>query len=477
MRLQYLLIAGVLLGTGAACSDNVLDVEPTNSIPDEQAIVDAQTARAALAGVYNALQDADEGYYYAESYVDFGDLRTDNTEHIGTFTQYQDNDDVDTRADDGVIEGIWDNIYQMITRANIIIARVPPLTDLDPAERDNMLGQAHFLRALGYHDLVKHWAGPIPGNTDNAAVPLRLEPVTDLSGAANIQRASRAEVYTQILSDLQEAARLLLPTSRLCADDCITPEQGRASYGAVKALEARVHLYREDWANALAASNAVLAEGYTLASNFGDLFTGEGTPTDEDIFRIVHTPQEASLLGFYYLPDFLGGRWEVAPTQDLFDAYEAGDERRDLTVGVTDEGDLYGAKYPTSVGSEDFHVLRLAEVILTKAEALARQGQLGLAVDEYNRVRARAALTPHVLGLTVANTQDAVLAAIWNERRLEFALEGERFAELVRTGQFVAVMNAHMGATAANRATQSRYPIPQNERDVTNNQLTQNPGY
>ncbi len=472
MRLRNLLIAGALLGAAAAC-DNTLEVDPTTAIPDEQAIVNAQTARAALAGVYHALQDPVQGYYYAETFVDFGDLRSDNTEHIGTFTGYQNNDDVDSRADDVEIEGLWDNIYEMITRANVVIARVPTVTGLDAAERDNMLGQAHFLRALGYHDLVKSWAGPIPNNANDEGVPLRLEPVTDLTSAAGIQRSTRAEVYTQILADLQQAATLLQPTSNLCTGAaCMTADQGRASFGAVKALEARVHLYRGDYANALTASNAVMAEGYTLSQSYADLFTGEGTPTDEDIFRIAFTPAEASLLGFYYLPDFFGGRWEVAPTQDLFDAYEANDERRDITVGVTDEGELYGAKYPTSVGSEDIHVLRLAEIILTKAEALARQGQLALAVDEYNRVRARAGLTPHVLGVTVGNTQAAVLAAIWNERRLELALEGDRFAELVRTGQFLTAMGL-----AADRAFQSRYPIPQNERDVTNGAITQNPGY
>ena len=471
MRLQHFLIAGALLGATAACSD-VLDVDPTTAIPDEQAIVDAQTARAALAGAYNATQDADDGYYYDETFVDWGDLRSDNVEHIGTFTGYQNNDDVDSRADDTEIEGLWDNIYEAVSRANILIARLPSVPGLDAAERDNMLGQAYFLRALHYHNLVKHWGGQIPGSTDDQGVPLRLEPVTDLVSAGNIQRASRTEVYTQILADLQQAATLLAPTGAACTGSaCIESSPTRASYGAVKALEARVQLYRGDYANALAASNAAIAEGYTLASNYGALFTGEGTATSEDIFRIVHTPQEASLLGFYYLPDFLGGRWEVAPTQDLYDTYEANDERRDLTVGVTDDGSLYGAKYPTSVGSEDFHAIRFAEVILTKAEALARQNQLALAVDEYNRVRVRAGLAPHVYGVNVT-TQDQVLQAIWHERRVEFALEGERFAELVRTGQFMTVMGL-----AQNRAFQSRYPIPQNEIDVTNNALVQNPGY
>ena len=161
MRLRYLLSAGLLVLAVGCKSDSVLDLGPTDAIPDAEAIVDAQTARAALAGAYNATQDADDGYYYAESFIDFGDLSSDNTEHVGTFTQYLDADDNDTRADDGVIEGIWDNIYEAINRANVLIARLPSVPGLAAAERDNMLGQAHFLRALHYHNLVKIFAGQI----------------------------------------------------------------------------------------------------------------------------------------------------------------------------------------------------------------------------------------------------------------------------------------------------------------------------
>jgi hypothetical protein len=457
-------VSAVLLAAAAGCkTDDLLQVDPTTSIPEEQAIVDAATARAALAGAYNALQDADDAYYYAESFVDFGDLASDNTEAVGTFTQYYDADDNDIRADDSVIEGIWDNIYEGISRTNILIARLPSVAGLDPEERDNMLGQVHFLRALHYHNLLKHWAGPIPGNANADGVPLRLEPVSDIATASQIQRASRADVYTQILADLQLAETLLAGTS----------DTRRASFGAVKALQARVHLYREDWANALATASAAEAEGYSLASSYGDLFTSEGTETSEDIFRIVYTPQEFNLLSYYYLHDTFGGRYEVAPTQNLYDAYEASDGRRDVTIQLADDESLFGFKYPSSgAGTEHVHVIRFAEVILTKAEALARQGQLGLAVAEYNRVRQRAGLTPHVLGVTIANDQNAVLAQIWKERRLEFALEGDRYAELVRTGQFLTALNL-----APERAYQSRYPIPQNERDVTQPALTQNPGY
>jgi hypothetical protein len=142
-----------------------------------------------------------------------------------------------------------------------------------------------------------------------------------------------------------------------------------------------------------------------------------------------------------------------------------------LTWSVAeDDGDYEGTKYPTTVGAEDVHVIRLAEVILNKAEAHARLDQLGQAVTEYNKVRVRAGLTPHVLGVHVT-TRDQVLAAIWHERRVELALEGDRWPDLVRTGRVGAVLGL-----PADRLFQALYPIPQSERVVARG-LTQNPGY
>jgi hypothetical protein len=113
------------------------------------------------------------------------------------------------------------------------------------------------------------------------------------------------------------------------------------------------------------------------------------------------------------------------------------------------------------------HVIRLAEVILIRAEALARQDRLEEAVDAYNEVRVRAGLDPHVFGVDVS-TQADVLAAIWQERRVELAFEGDRFSDLVRTGRAVDVLGIP--------AFRTRWPIPQSERDVAPN-LTQNEGY
>jgi hypothetical protein len=136
---------------------------------------------------------------------------------------------------------------------------------------------------------------------------------------------------------------------------------------------------------------------------------------------------------------------------------------------------VYGSKYRSIVGTEYFPVLRFAEMILTRAEALARLGQLSEAVDEYNRVRERAGLPDDILGVTVIgpgattlSTQDQVIARILNERRLELAFEGDRWPDLVRTGLATTVMGISAQATL--------YPIPQREVDVAPG-ITQNPGY
>jgi hypothetical protein len=205
---------------------------------------------------------------------------------------------------------------------------------------------------------------------------------------------------------------------------------------------------------------------YILAPQFEDLFTDEGTDTPEDIFRVSFTAVEYNEVGYYYLFD---GRWEVAPTANLYSAYTASDRRRDITLGK-DGSDYEGVKIPTTIGAEDLHVIRYGEVVLTKAEALARLNRLPEAVAEYNKIRVRAGLTPHVLGTNVT-TQTDVLNAIWNERRLELALEGDRWPDLVRTGRAMSVLGL-----PANRAFQLLYPIPTRELIVSPG-LTQNPGY
>jgi hypothetical protein len=441
MRLRFLMPAALLIA--AAGCDSTLTTQPADRVPADQVIVDASTARAALVGAYDALQDLD--YYGRDIYV-LGDLSADNAEHVGTFQYLGQVDRNQLQADNTAVTDTWIAVYEAISRVNLILQKVPDVPGMTDADRNQILGEAHFLRALHYHNLVKYWGD----------VPMPLEPIASPVEAAQLTRTPKADVYTQILADLTQAEQLMK-----------TAKQARqASLGAVRALRARVMLYQENWQGALDAATAVQGMNYILAPQFEDLFTDEGTDTPEDIFRVSFTAVEFNEVGYYYLFD---GRWEVAPTANLYSAYTASDRRRDITLGK-DGSDYEGVKIPTTIGAEDLHVIRYGEVVLTKAEALARLNRLPEAVAEYNKIRVRAGLAPHVLGTDVTSQTD-VLNAIWNERRLELALEGDRWPDLVRTGRAMSVLGL-----PANRAFQLLYPIPSRELIVSSG-LTQNPGY
>jgi hypothetical protein len=463
MKTRYLLLPAMLLAT-VSCQ-STLDVSPTDAVPTERAIVDAVSARAALRGAYDALQELS---YYAEPMLSWGELSADNMSHSGTFTSYREADLNDLTTINTQVEATWDDIYEAINRANVVIDKVPSVSGLTDAEKNQIVGEARFLRALHYHNLVKYWGG----------VPIRTAPVASISEAGNVTRATVAEVYAQIMTDLQQAEALMTSLD----------ETRAGSIGGVRALRARVMLYREspgltglntgDWAAVEAAASAVIdVMPYTLAAEYGDLFHPTGNSTSEDIFRLRFIAEDAFWAGYYYLVKSLGGRYEVAPTTSIRTAYEVGDERFTWSISSDPARPtrFYASKFPTPVGAEHPHVIRLAEVILIRAEARARQNNLVGAIDDYNLLRARAGLAAHALGVDVL-TQADVIAAIGRERRVELAFEGDRWPDLVRTGQVVAVMNI------ADRPHQALYPIPQGEIDVTRNpdgspRLTQNPGY
>jgi hypothetical protein len=427
----------------AGCN-SMLDEDPGTQLPAKDAITNAEGARSALVGAYNALEDDN---YYGGDLVFFGELPSDNAVNGSTFQSYADADANNFRADNSTVNDIWNSIYDAINRANIILERVPALTDLDDTEKNEILGEAHFLRALHYHNLVKLYGD----------VPIVLAPVADVAEAGTVVRSPVADVYTQILADLADAKTMITATSPATT----------ATVGAVDALMARVQLYHGDYAAAAAAADAVINAGYSLADNYGDLFDAEGQDTPEDIFKVTFTAVQFNWLGFYYISTDDDGDGDVLVSQNLIDAYDPDDARFAWNISGDTEGEASGIKFPTTAGAEDFHVIRFAEVLLIKAEAQARQNDLAGAVDTYNQLRVRAGLPEDHLG-TQVNTQDDVLAAIDRERRLELALEGDRWPDLVRTGRAASLMGIP--------DFQTLFPIPQSQRDVAPG-LTQNPGY
>ncbi|HYD51236.1 MAG TPA: RagB/SusD family nutrient uptake outer membrane protein [Gemmatimonadaceae bacterium] len=448
MRFRSLVSAGLLAAFAAGCStDDILEVDPKTIVPAETAISDAQSARAALLGLYDALQSDS---YYGEQFLTFGDLSADNTQHTGTYTEYADADANRLNSANSAVEGMWAAIYSSIARANVIIERIPEVNFLEQAEKDQQVATALFVRALGYHNLVKYYGG----------VPLRTEPVSTPSQVSELTRATPAQVYAQVLADLQQAQSLVK----------VQRAGLQVSLGAIRALRARVYLYQQNWTGAETEANAVLAMGYALASSYPSLFDEVGAPTSEDIFRVKFSSQDAGSLSYYYMDKSLGGRREVGPTSNLRNSFETGDARAAWSIRNATATRFYGAKFRSVTGTEHTHVIRLGEILLIKAEAQARLGRLAEAIATINPLRRRAGLAELTFGATNLTTQQQVLDAIWRERRAELVFEGDRWPDLVRTGQVVTVMSL------AGREYQALYPIPQGERDVTRG-LDQNPGY
>ncbi|UCC25707.1 MAG: RagB/SusD family nutrient uptake outer membrane protein [Gemmatimonadales bacterium] len=448
-RLVPALLTAIALG--ACNTDELLNVLPVDEISDEIAIVDAKSARAALAGAYSSLQSGD---LYGGDWVLWVDVLTDDVEHTGTFGSWADGDLHNFRPQMGSIDGIWTNSYGGINRVNLLIQKVPVIETIDAADANDILGQAYGLRALHYFNLVRAWGD----------VPLVLVPPANLEEAAQVSRDPVSAVYGQIESDLAQAGSLLSSGSN---DD-----HTFITAGFVTAFEAKVALYQQDWLTAVSKAQQVVASGeYSLVTNLRDAFSADGNPSAEDIFRVAFTTVDWNNQGYYYLYE---GRFEQGATQEIYDLYEPGDLRFELNFPHPDDIRSDGievTKYPTPIGSEDIHVLRYADVLLILAEALAEQNELSDAVGYLNQIRARAGVSEYVFGTDLVSQQD-VLDAVYLERRLEFAFEGERWHDLVRTGRAVAVL----GPSGRFEPHEVIWPIPVGEMDTAPN-LVQNPGY
>jgi hypothetical protein len=444
MKLRYFRWATLAAFLAVAACDSPLDIDPTSSIPTDEALKTAREVRTAVVGTYEALQAS---ALYSRELTVYPELYADNLEFTGTYTTTD--GQVANRnifATNVAIRNMWRASYAGINRANTVLAALPNVADLTEANHDQYRGEALFLRALNYLNLVRYFGG----------VPLILEPTMEIGEKDLVARSTQEEVYQQIVADLSDAV-ILLEGKR--------PAIGHATQGAAQALLARAYLDEGQWALARELATAVIDGGdYRLTEDYARLF--ESKNSDEAILELQYSTIDSNSQAFWYFPDDLGGRQGYAPTQDLYDAYEDGDLRRDFSIGIND-GELYGKKYfRISGGDDNVFVIRLAEMYLIRAEANARLHAAPADVRaDIDLIRARAGLEN--LSGTIG-TEEQLISAILQERRVEFAMEGHRFFDLRRTGRAEQLLEID-----ANRLL---FPIPQGERDVNRN-LGQNDGY
>lgn len=430
----------------ASCS-KVFDVNPTASISSDIAISDKSGVEHALTGTYNALQAVG---LYGRNYLIIGDLAADNLTWTGTSQDYGQIEHKPIPADNSIVDGFWAAAYDGINRANNILYKLPLISGLTQEEYNQYEGEALFIRALLYYDLVSYFGG----------VPLKLEPTLDLNNI-NTGRSTALDVYNQVITDLSNA-KTKLSSTRIA---------GRANSFSASALLAKAYLAKSFLSNdqslvqlAISEADHVIADGgYILTANYADLFTS--ATSDESVFEVVYDLQNYNRLAQYYYPRSLIGRYEIAPTAGFIASFEAGDTRLAASVAYDEKNLPYGTKYnDVSGGTDKVYVIRLADIYLLRAEALAyTNGSIDAIQADINMVRNRAGL-----GNTAASTIDELKTAIENERRLEFAFEGHRWIDLVRTGRVAAVMGID--------AKYTLFPIPLSEIQ-TNQNMTQNPGY
>lgn len=449
-RKVFLTLSAGALSLLYAC-DSFLEIEPREAISEELAIVDANSLNTAIRGAYRALGS---GGYYGEGYVNLGFIPSGDV----IYNVADNLSDLNFRADVGAFANAWAAIYSTINIANTIIQEAPSVVDvnLSDVQRNTILGEAHFIRALAYFDLARAWGG----------VPIKLTPTTDVSQDADIQRSTREETYNLVLREL-ELAESLLPEG---------VNRIRATKYTVWALKARYYLYNEQWDEAIAYATRVinLQNDYRLLTPFSSWFLGGVVQTQESIFELAFSAQNES--GFRTRMSLLskGGEYRYRPADSVLNALRnpsTGGGRVALLDSVTQGGTTQyaGALYYRSPATDPSYVLRIAEQYLIRAEARAHHNDLEGANADLNTIRDRANLPASTL-----STPEALLAAILEERRLEFLWEAHRYFDLTRTGQLKEKVEAYK----PNLTIQDHhylFPIPVDE--VILGGLTQNPGY
>ena len=450
--LTAILATGILT---VGCSKR-LDIGPYQSIAENAALNTEGDVLVTLIGAYDGLQNA--AGWGGEIMV-LNDLigNTTNINFTGTFAGLNDAYNGLMVSNNSFATGTWNAAYSCINRANNVLSAIDKVTS-SPAKKSSVEGEALFIRASMYFELVRLFAKPV-GDGDaaqNPGVPLVLTPTRGVTDADYRARASVKAVYDQVIADLTKAESLLPSSNGFYANKW-----------AAAAMLARVQLQNRNFTEAgAAASRVITGSGRTLNPDFTKLWftfinNGGSTPS-EYLFAVKVTAQDGSNSINTYFGRTISGMPGTAGRSDCkvrtahISQYEAGDKRNYF---VLSGGSYYSMKHLDRFG--DVPVIRLAEMYLTRAEANFRNttsvGATPLA--DVNIIRARAGLAP----LTTVN-----LAAIVKERTLELAFEGHNLHDVKR-------LQTAVGTFAWN-SPKLIMPIPQREMDV-NKKLVQNTGY
>jgi hypothetical protein len=439
-----------------AC-EKKLDLSPTQSISQEDALLTEGDVKVTLVGAYDGLQRA--AVYGGDIQV-MNELmgNRENILFTGTYAGLADIHALEITTQNTFGRDTWIAAYNTIDRVNNVLSAVDKVTSSEE-ERNRVEGEALFIRGSLFFELVKLFAKTWGDGDNNAnpGIPLILKRTEGIAEEDYVSRNSVAEVYAQIIADLTRAESLLPESNGIFA-----------AKGAAAAMLSRVALMQGDYPTARDAANRVITSGeYELEDNFADLWytfmRGAGSNPAEYIFAMTVTQQDGTnSLNTYFGATInglsgSGGRGDCKILPGHIAKYEAGDVRGSFFRQVGSNN--YTQKHLDIYGNVP--VVRLGEMYLTRAEANFRLGTSVGAdpLDDVNTIRERAGLDP----LAVVTLDD-----ILKERYLELAFEGQGLSDAKRT-------RSNWSGTAWN-SPKLIMPIPQREIDVNKN-LVQNEGY
>ncbi len=483
----------MLLSIFTACEKEI-DFDPH----DEYAVTEADYLKTSsdyqmmAISCYSPLQ-------WMNQLVVIGDVATDNAvaggENASDVVNLQQMDDYTTTTNNGHLEELWKVAYEGVNRVNYLTSHKDTNLAGDKIEfsgKEALYGELYFLRAYYYFNLVRLF-GDVVLFTDHKL---------GIADFGTLQRSPKTEVYTQIELDLNNAIAALPPTNS---------QAGRITKYAAQALLGKVLLYEGKLDAAATMLENVVNGPFSLVPDFDAMFLTEGENGPESVFEVQYSNgspyynwggatrgqgnyavQQCGVRGLNGTADmpYAAGWSTNLPTQELAAAYEAGDQRRDATcfdvekykidnpalnvtynVAPYKNTGLYNKKYLPRKGhtsgqvelnyDNNQRIIRYADVLLMAAEANVDTNP-SKAQAYLDRVRDRA------FGDT-AHRISATKQAIWNERRLELAMEGDRLFDLIRTGQAASKLSGFV--TGKNEV----FPIPQREIDIS--KLTQNPSW
>ena len=468
----------------SSCGDDFIDVDPQNASSDTFFNTE-EDYQSALIAAYDPLHS---------TYINvmLGEIASDNTlaggESATDVPGIQEIDDMIHTPTNQQLRDIWSWMYGGVNRANFIMEFQDKI---DFPNKNSVLAQTRFLRAYYYFELVK-WFGDVP-----FAVDTRI----NFGDQFGIERTPKAEIYAQLEADLIFAADNLTYTPS---------ELGRVTKGAAQALLGKIYLYQDKFAEASAVLEDLIANGpYDLLADYTTMFENDNENNIESVFEVQYSDAEGAgfgclqcsegnvAVGFngirnYNGPVFESGFSFNVPVQEVVDAFEDGDLRKDVAIldidawaadtGATfatgfEHTGYFNRKYISRQGDlntgdanltnpNNYRAIRFADVLLMAAEALNRGGINDMqALQHLNRVRNRAGLAD--VGFTGPNLTDA----IYNERRVELVGEGHRFFDLVRTGRAAQEIDGFQ------TGKHELFPIPLIEIQLAGDIWDQNPGY